>query len=66
LADHMEYVRYYKSRSLEPGVAPGTVKEIVGEDDITTYPALMSDTVPNNLRWYVITVGVTPGVYQGW
>jgi hypothetical protein len=66
LADHMQYVKHYQNKSLEPGVAPGTVKVIEGEDDISTYPALMADTVPNNLRWYVVTVGVTPGVYQGW
>jgi hypothetical protein len=66
LADHLEYVRYYKSRSLEPGIAPGTVKVVIGEDDPETYAALMANSVPNHLRWYVVTVGIRPGVYQGW
>jgi hypothetical protein len=66
LEDHLEYVQYYKNKQLEPGTAPGTAWVIEGEDDTSTYPALMSDSVPNNLRWYVVTVGVQPGVHQGW
>jgi hypothetical protein len=69
LEEHLAQVSHLKNKALRPGNAPGTVAYLDDDDDPMNpeeVDALMSDRVPNSLRWYIVTYGRHPGVYQGW
>jgi hypothetical protein len=67
LTERLIYLGIY-TPAMTPGIAPGTAAELPPyvEPPADETARLMSSSIPPEDRWYVVTRGFKPGVYQSW